>query len=48
LCIKNSQWEETLEHTAVFMLVDHIMDVACKVPTRFWLWWCSSSIWKPL
>ena len=34
--------------TAVFMLVDHSRDVACNVPTRFWLWWCSSSIWKPL
>jgi len=34
--------------TAVFMLVDHSRDVACKVSRRFWLWWCSSSIWKPL
>mgnify|MGYP006265187011 CR=1 FL=1 len=25
--------------TAVFMLVDHSRDVACNVPTKFWLWW---------
>jgi len=34
--------------TAVFILVDHSRDVAYKVPTRFWLWWYSSWIWKAL
>ena len=32
----------------VFMSVDHSRDVACNVPTRFWLWQCSSSILKVL
>jgi len=39
---------KNIDFTAVFMLVDHSREVACNVPTRFWLWWCSSSIWKPL
>jgi len=30
------------------MLVDHSRDLPCNLPTRLWLWWCSSSIWKPL
>jgi len=34
--------------TAVFISVDYSRDVVFKLPTRFWLWRCSSSIWKVL